>query len=142
MITEEVIHKTDLKQVDWQQMKSTLASDAFDNGRTLGQLQTSFENSFATAIAYVDDRIIGTARALSDGVCNAHIVDVWTLTQYRKQGIASAMMKLLLAKLEGQHIYLFTDDSIEFYQKLGFEIQPTGLGKVVGQWLRNQESEK
>ncbi|NEQ27056.1 MAG: GNAT family N-acetyltransferase [Microcoleus sp. SIO2G3] len=141
-MADEVTYKTDLKQVDWQVMKSTLASDAFDNGRSPSQLQTSFENSFATVVAYAGDRIIGTARALSDGVCNAYVVDVWTLTQYRKRGIASVMMKLLLAKLQGQHVYLFTDDSIEFYEKLGFEIQPTGLGKVVGQWLRNQDSDK
>ncbi|MBD2092590.1 GNAT family N-acetyltransferase [Microcoleus sp. FACHB-1515] len=137
-MADEVIYKTDLKQVDWQQMKSTLASDAFNNGRNASQLQKLFENSYAAVIAYVGDRIIGTARALSDGVCNAYIVDVWTLSQYRKQGIASAMMKLLLAKLEGQHVYLFTNDSVEFYQKLGFEVQPTGLGMVVGQWLQNK----
>lgn len=136
MRNEEIIYKTDLNQVDWQQMKSALASDVFDNGRSPSQLQTSFENSFTTVIAYVGDRIIGTARALSDEVCNAYVVDVWTLSQYRRRGIASAMMKLLLAKLEGQHVYLFTDDSVEFYEKLGFEVQPTGLGKVIGQWLQ------
>ncbi|HEY9667785.1 MAG TPA: hypothetical protein V6C91_13325 [Coleofasciculaceae cyanobacterium] len=48
-----------------------------------------------------------------------------------------AIMELLLTKLEGQHVYLFTDDSVEFYKKLGFKAQPTGLGKVVGQWLQN-----
>jgi len=133
----QAIYVTDLKQIDWQEMKSTLAADAFDNGRTPEQLQASFENSYATVIAYINAQIVGTARVLSDGVCNAYIVDVWTLTQYRKQGIATAMMKLLLAKLEGQHVYLFTDDSIEFYEKLGFEAQPTGLGTVVGQWLGN-----
>ena len=139
-MTNQAIYKTDLKNVDWQEMKSTLASDAFDNGRTPSQLQASFENSYATVIAYANTQIIGTARVLSDGVCNAYIVDVWTLTQYRKRGIASAMMELLLAKLEGQHVYMFTDDSVEFYEKLGFKAQPTGLGKVVGQWLQNKKS--
>lgn len=133
----QAIYVTDLKQIDWQEMKSTLAADAFDNGRTPEQLQASFENSYATVIAYINAQIVGTARVLSDGICNAYIVDVWTLTQYRRRGIATAMMKLLLAKLEGQHVYLFTDDSIEFYEKLGFEAQPTGLGTVVGQWLGN-----
>jgi predicted GNAT family acetyltransferase len=141
-MTDEVIYKTDLKYVDWQEMKSTLASDAFDNGRTPSQLQKSFENSYATVIAYFNARIIGTARVLSDGVCNAYIVDVWTLTQYRRRGIASAMMKLLLAKLEGQHVYLFTDDSVEFYEQLGFEAQSTGLGTVIGQWLRNESRDR
>lgn len=125
-------YKTDFDNVDWQQMKSTLAADRFDNGRTPKQLQESFENSYAAVIAYANNHIIGTARVLSDGVCNAYIVDVWTLTKYRRRGTASTMMKMLLAKLEGQHIYLFTDDAIKFYEKLGFTPQAVGLGKVVG----------
>lgn len=135
-MSDEVKYKTTLEDVDWQEMKSTLAADRFDNGRTPTQLRESFENSYATIIAYANNRIIGTARVLSDGVCNAYIIDVWTLTKYRRRGIANTMMKMLLAKLEGQHVYLFTDDAIEFYEKLGFTPQATGLGKVMGQWLR------
>jgi predicted GNAT family acetyltransferase len=135
-LNDEVKYKTTLEYVDWQQMKSTLAADCFDNGRTPKQLQASFENSYAAVIAYADEQIVATARVLSDNVCNAYIVDVWTLTAYRRRGIASTMMKMLLAKLEGQHVYLFTDDAISFYEKLGFNPQPTGLGKVVGKWLQ------
>ncbi len=130
------LYKTELENVDWREMKSTLAADQFDNGRTLSQLRESFENSYAAVIAYANEHIIGTARVLSDGVCNAYIVDVWTLTKYRRRGVASTMMKMLLAKLEGQHVYLFTDDAVDLYEKLGFEPQPIGLGKVVGKWLR------
>lgn len=129
-------YKTALENVDWQEMKSTLAADHFDNGRTPKQLRESFENSYATVIAYTNERIIGTARVLSDGIYNAYIVDVWTLTTYRRRGIARTMTKMLLAQLEGQHVYLFTDEYSEFYEQLGFLPQPIGLGKVVGQWLQ------
>lgn len=138
-MSEQVKYKTALENVNWQEMKSTLAADCFDNGRTPKQLRESFENSYATVIAYADEQIIGTARVLSDGVCNAYLVDVWTLTKYRRRGIASTMMKMLLAKLEGQHVYLFTDDAIKFYEQLSFKPQPIGLGKVVGQWLRGND---
>jgi predicted GNAT family acetyltransferase len=135
-LSHELKYETTLENVDWQEMKSTLAADCFDNGRTPRQLRESFENSYATVIAYADERIIGTARVLSDGICNAYIVDVWTLTKYRRRGIATTMMNMLLAKLEGQHVYLFTDDAVELYEQLGFKPQAIGLGKVVGQWLR------
>jgi predicted GNAT family acetyltransferase len=82
------------------------------------------------------NKIVGKARVLSDGVCNAYIVDVWTYTPYRRRGIASQMMNLLMDKLEGQHVYLFTDDAVEFYKKLGFKEQDIGLGRVVGEWLK------
>ena len=80
---QKINYKTNLTYVDWIEMKKTLHEDAFDNGRSPEQLKKSFENSYATCIAYADNYIIGTARVLSDGVCNAYIVDVWTLTAYR-----------------------------------------------------------
>ena len=123
-----------LDGVDWPAMKSTLTTDDFDNGRTPDQLELSFRNSHSTVIAYDDATIIGTARLLSDGVCNAYLVDVWTYTPHRRHGIARTMIDLLLAGVPGQHVYLQSDEP-DFYHHLGFTPQPTGMSKVVGQWL-------
>jgi ribosomal protein S18 acetylase RimI-like enzyme len=133
----EVRYKTNLEGVDWVEMKATLQEDAFDNGRSPEQLQKSFENSYATCVAYADQRIIGTARILSDGVCNAYLVDVWTLSTFRRQGIASTMIRILTSGLHGQHVYLCTDVP-KFYAKLGFAEQPIGMSKIIGTWLVNQ----
>jgi ribosomal protein S18 acetylase RimI-like enzyme len=132
-----VTYKSDLGGVNWGQLKATLSADNFDNGRSPEQLRRSFENSYAAIVAYDGERAVGTARALSDGVCNAYVVDVWTLSSYRHCGIARTMMDMLESKLEGQHIYLFSESAVGFYQKLGYKEQPTGLSKVVGRWLRN-----
>ncbi|MBC7932220.1 MAG: GNAT family N-acetyltransferase [Rubrivivax sp.] len=118
-------------------MKATLAGDDFDNGRTPEQLRASFEQSHAAVIACDGGRIVGTARVLSDGVCNAYVVDVWTLSPYRRRGVARRMIETLEAGLKGQHVYLVTDDAADFYKKLGFKEQPTGMSKVVGVWLRS-----
>jgi GNAT superfamily N-acetyltransferase len=133
----DVEYKLELAGVDWAAMKVLLAEDDFDNGRTPGQLRASFENSYATCIAMAGGQAVGTARVLSDGVCNAYLVDVWTYTPYRRRGVARAMIEALLQKLPGQHVYTFTDDVVEFYRKLGFTERPTGLEKVVGEWLVN-----
>ena len=130
-----VTYKSDLGGVDWEQLKATLSADKFDNGRSPEQLRRSFENSYAAVIAYDDERVVGTARALSDGVCNAYVADVWTLTAYRNRGIARTMMGVLESRLRGQHVYLFSDSAVGLYQKLGYREQPTGLSKVIGRWL-------
>ena len=130
-------YKQDLGGVNWQQMKAILSEDDFDNGRTPEQLASSFANSYATCIAYRDEKIVGTARALSDGVCNAYVVDVWTYSPLRRQGIGREMMNRLLARLQGQHVYLFTDVAEPFYAALGFRQQGTGMALVVGRWLVN-----
>lgn len=82
-----VIYKRDLQDVDWDAMKAVVKDDDFDNGRSPAQLEASFANSYATCIAYAGERIIGTARVLSDGICNAYIVDVWTHSAFRRLGI-------------------------------------------------------
>lgn len=132
-----ITYKCDLTGVDWEDMKITLFKDNFHNGRSTEQLKNSFINSYLACIAYVDERIIGTVRVLSDGVCNAYIVDVWVHTEFRRQGVARKMMWILTNNLQGQHVYLFTDDAIDFYKKIGFKEQPTGLSKVIGKWLVN-----
>jgi len=130
-----VTFSSSLEGVDWARLKSVLVEDRFDNGRTPEQLRVSFENSAVVALAWAEGEVIGTARTLSDGVCNAYVVDVWTLTRYRRQGIATRMMRLLLDALPGQHVYLFSDDAAGFYQTMGFVEQPVGLSTVVGKWL-------
>lgn len=132
-----ITYKDHLGSVDWVEMKAMLVQDNFDNGRTPAQLETSFTNSAHVSLAHAEGKIVGTARALSDGVCNGYIVDLWTLTAYRRQGIASAMMRRLLDKMPGQHVYLFSDDAADFYKKIGFVERPVGLELVVGQWLDN-----
>lgn len=131
-------YKTDCSDVDWTKLKEILVKDDFDNLRTVEQYRISFENSYAVVIAYEGKNIIGTARALSDGVCNAYIVDVWTYSPYRKHGIATTMMSMLTDKLQGQHVYLWTDDVPEFYRKIGYTERSTGFEKVVGEWLQNE----
>jgi predicted GNAT family acetyltransferase len=119
-------------------MKALVAEDDFDNGRTPEQLRESFENSRVAVVAYDGGEIVGTARALSDGVCNAYVVDVWTRAPYRKRGIARAMLATLESRLRGQHVYLFTEGAADLYRKLGFKEHPTGMSKVVGTWLSNE----
>ncbi len=126
-----------LERVDWAQAKADLAADDFDNGRSAEALRRSFEQSQHVAIARDGDRVVGMARLLSDGVCNAYLVDVWIGTPYRRQGIASAMMRRLLDQVPGQHVGLQTDSAQELYSSLGFAPQPEFWSVVVGSWLDN-----
>lgn len=126
-----------LEGIDWVQATADLAADAFDNGRSAAALRASFHQSQHVALARDGDRLVGMARLLSDGVCNAYLVDVWTMATYRRQGIASAMVRLLVEQVPGQHIGLQTDDAQELYRSLGFRQQPEFWSLVSGRWLEN-----
>jgi len=123
--------------VDWAQAKADLAADDFDNGRSADALRRSFENSAHVAFARDGDRVVGMARMLSDGVCNAYVVDVWTKSEYRRQGIASMLMRMLADAVPGQHIGLQTESAQELYRSLGYAPQPEFWSRVVGAWLDN-----
>ncbi|MGH8799387.1 MAG: GNAT family N-acetyltransferase, partial [Casimicrobiaceae bacterium] len=111
--------------------------DRFDNGRTPLQMETSFRNSYRCVVVRDGGAIVGTGRALSDGVCNAYIVDVWTRSAYRRRGIGRRVIELLCEALQGQHVYLFTDDRQDFYAACGFVPRAVGMQRIVGTWLRN-----
>ena len=128
---------SELEGIDWAQAKADLAADSFDNGRSPAALEASFRQSQHVAFARDGERVVGMARLLSDGVCNAYLVDVWTMSAYRRQGIASAMVRLLVERVPGQHVGLQTDDAQELYSSLGFSLQPEFWSIVSGRWLDN-----
>ncbi len=127
-----------LDGVDWHRTKADLADDEWDNGRSAEALRRAFEQSQHVAIARDGERVVGTARLLSDGVSNAYLLDVWTMTSYRRQGIATEMVRRLLDEVPGQHVGLQTDGAQELYRSLGFEPQPEFWSTVVGTWLGNE----
>jgi ribosomal protein S18 acetylase RimI-like enzyme len=126
-----------LEGIDWVQAKGDLVADDFDNGRSPEALRRSFDRSQHVVFARDGERVVGMARLLSDGVCNSYLVDVWTASAYRRQGIASAMIRDLLDRVPGQHVGLQTHDAQALYESLGFRPQPEFWSIVVGSWLDN-----
>jgi ribosomal protein S18 acetylase RimI-like enzyme len=132
-----VEYTSSLDGIDWAQAKADLAADEFDNGRSPEALRLSFERSQYVALAREGTRLVGMARLLSDGVCNAYLVDVWTYTPYRRQGIASELVRRLVDAVPGQHVGLQTRDAQELYRRLGFTPQPEFWSAISGTWLEN-----
>ena len=135
MSTAAIAVRDDLAAIDWEALDAALTADHFNNGRTPDELRRSFENSYATAIVGSGSEVIATARLLADGVSNAWLVDVWTMSAQRRRGIASAMVRRLLERVPGHHVALFTEERADFYARLGFEEERTGMSIVSGTWL-------
>jgi GNAT superfamily N-acetyltransferase len=121
--------------VDWAALKAALVADNFDNGRTPEEYRRSHENSHAIIVASLDGELVANGRILSDGVCNAYLVDIWTASAHRRQGIGRQVVERLTATVPGQHVGLFTEDMPAFYASLGFSSQHGGMSRVVGNWL-------
>ena len=133
----ELAYSTAHDDAEWTALKHALEDDGFDNGRSPAQLERSFRNSFRCVYALDGKRVVGTARVLSDGVCNAYVVDLWTQSAYRRRGIGRQMLEMLCEPLAGQHVYLFTDERADFYAASGFAPRGQGMERIVGEWLQN-----
>jgi ribosomal protein S18 acetylase RimI-like enzyme len=123
--------------IDWAAPTRDLAAGAFDNGRTPAQLERWFRNSAAAVCARDGARVIGKGRALSDGACNAHVVDLWTPSAYRRRGIGRRMLDALCARLAGRHVCLLTDDAPDFCTACGLAARGAAFARGAGQWLVN-----
>ena len=135
MSTGAIDVRDDLEGIDWEALDLALTADRFNNGRSPAELRRSFENSYATAVVGGGGAVVATGRLLADGVCNAWLVDVWTSSSQRRRGIGSAIVRRLLERVPGHHIALFTDERTDFYARLGFEEERTGMSIVAGTWL-------
>lgn len=83
-------------------------------------------STFKFAVAKAEGRIIGMGRAISDGVSDAYIQDVTVDQKYRKRGIGSGIIRLLVQSLKAEKIGwigLISEPGAEnFYNELGFGV--------------------
>ncbi|MDQ1122653.1 GNAT family N-acetyltransferase [Microbacterium trichothecenolyticum] len=67
-------------------------------------------------------RLVGFARAVSDGVTFAYLADVFVVDGHRGQGVGSRIVRTMIDEGPGAHFrwVLFTRDAHEVYRRFGF----------------------
>jgi GNAT superfamily N-acetyltransferase len=72
--------------------------------------------------AWDGDRLVGLARALSDGHLSAYVEDVMIHERYRRSGVGDRIMARLLEEVgDVETVILFCEPSLsKFYEKSGF----------------------
>ena len=82
-------------------------------------------NSFCFVGAFLDGRMIGMGRALSDGSSDAYIQDVTVLKEFRGKGIGKKIILKLLEFLQSKGVdwigMVGEPGTEEFYKPLGFK---------------------
>jgi GNAT superfamily N-acetyltransferase len=99
-----------------------LAQTDWAANRSPADLQTMLAGSVCIG-AWEDDRLVGFARAITDGVYRALLEDVVVDESLRDQGIGRALVEKLLERLAPvQQILLVCGDRlVPFYGQFGFE---------------------
>ncbi len=92
----------------------------------IAKLKDSFLNSYCVFCAEQDGEIVGVFRALSDGVSDAYLLDLYVENSHRNCGIASGLCRNILQYLKSKNIEwitcISTREGAFVYKKFGSEM--------------------
>ena len=115
--------------VDWHAMAKLMEAVGF-GWREPALLAQIFAGSFAVCYACNGDKLVGAARAISDGVRFPAVYDVAVLPEYQGRGIGRRIMEDLLPRLPSRSVLLLSVPAeCAFYEKLGFRLLKTAMVK-------------
>ena len=124
-----IAFKYELKGVNWSE-----AADLFRRAplgiRDPDKLRRSCENSFLVCFAYIEEKLVGMSRAISDGEYQAAIYDLAILPEYQNRGIGRQIMEEIHRRLPVKTILLYAVPGKEsFYEKLGYSKMLTAMAR-------------
>jgi GNAT superfamily N-acetyltransferase len=99
-----------------------LRQTGWGRDRTDADIATALERAPLYVGAWVDGRLVGFARALTDGVYRGFIEDVVVDESMRAQGIGRGLIRALLERLAGLEVVALDceEGTVPFYASLGF----------------------
>ena len=120
---------TTKSKVDFAQLQQLLARTAFwARERNIEQLKIAITNSNPVVTVWDTERLIGFARANSDGVYRAAIWDVVIDPDYQGVGLGRKLVQTVLSHplvSKVERVYLTTTHQQSFYERIGFERNET-----------------
>lgn len=120
---------TDKNKIDLVQLLELYKITAFwAKNRTLEEINIAINNSNPVVSVWDHQRLIGSARATSDGIYRATIWDVVIHPDYQGYGLGSKLVETLISHphlSRVERVYLTTTHQQKFYQKIGFRENST-----------------
>lgn len=117
----------DPARVDLAALVDFLSSDAYwAKWRDADVIRRQLAGAWRVVTAHRDGRMVGFARALSDGVGLAYLADVYVLPEARGIGVGRALLRLMIDDGPGAEFrwMLHTLDAPSLYREFGFSDPP------------------
>ncbi|MBD1836417.1 MULTISPECIES: GNAT family N-acetyltransferase [Cyanophyceae] len=112
-------------KIDFKQLLELFQIAAFwAQSRKIEDLEVAIANSEPAISVWDGDRLIGFARATSDGVYRATIWDVIIHPDYQGAGLGRKLVETLISHprlSRVERVYLLTTYQQGFYSRIGFE---------------------
>lgn len=99
--------------------------------RDLDELWRMYEESSLVLSAWLEGRLVGVARALSDGVLFSYLCDLAVEPDVQRLGVGKSLISAVLQNCRGTDILLRdSKGSASYYPKIGFE-------RVTNAWIKS-----
>ena len=112
-------------QIDYYQLQELFHLGAFwAQDRKIEDWEVAIANSDPIISVWDSNRLIGFARATSDGVYRATIWDVVIHPDYRGTGLGRKLVETVLSHprmSRVERVYLMTTHQQSFYERIGFD---------------------
>lgn len=122
-------HENCPREIDLQQLQDLFQMTAFwAQERRLEDWKIALANSKPVVTVWDGDRLIGFARATSDGIYRATIWDVVIHPDYQGAGLGRKLVETVLMHPHVnrvERVYLMTTHQQKFYERIGFEVNST-----------------
>ncbi|MBF2090353.1 MAG: GNAT family N-acetyltransferase [Synechococcales cyanobacterium K44_A2020_017] len=113
-----------VQDLDLQQVQTLFRRTAFwAKDRSVDEWAIALANSRPIATLWDSDRLIGFARATSDGIYRATIWDVVVHGDYQGAGLGRKLVETVLTHPHVnrvERVYLMTTHQQQFYERIGF----------------------
>ena len=130
------------ERLDFDVVWRFLSTDAYWNRwRRREDVENQFRSAWRVIGAYVQgsDDLVGFARAVSDGVSDAYLADVYVAPSHRGRGIGGRIVEAMVEQGLGARFrwFLSTRDAHELYARYGFGPPDERVMERPGRFVRN-----
>lgn len=119
-----------LDNLDWNELERLFIDVEWD-GFPKHKLQQAFNSSYLVSLAYLEGRLVGCGRVVTDGVFYGSIYDVIVHPEFQGMGIGQKMMTDILTQCSDIFFLQLTATHGRegFYEKLGLRKHKTAMGR-------------
>ena len=112
----------DRARIDVDAVHAFLTEIYWAHGRSREQVADQLASAWRVVGVYHGDEQVGYARAISDGLTSAHLLDVYVLPEHRGHRLGLELCREICEGGEGRRLRwtLHTRDAHGLYRKLGF----------------------
>ena len=116
------IEYRETKEVDLDQLVALIGTAGWIRGDDRARLARQVSGALWVVSAWDGARLVGFARAVSDGVAFAYLADVYVHESARGAGLGTALVRSMIEDGPGRDFrwVLFTQDAHGLYERFGF----------------------